>query len=713
MIFLCRPQNNCCRALAGFIAVFMCMLQYATAQAPVVIDGKEPVTIGRYLEILEDKENALTVDQLPARADNFTASKDANPNLGLSASAFWLKFSVRNETGEDELLLQMESPLLDFVEFYSPQSGGAYNVARGGELYAFSTRKYKSQNYIFDLDIPQGETRTYYIRIKTTEQIQLPIKIGVAKGILEAISVGDLLSGIYFGIIAIMLFYNLFIYVTIRDKSYLYYVAYITFVGLTQACLHGYTFRYLWPDSSWFAIHSIFFIPALSGISAIAFVNHFLQVKEHMPRMYKFSLVLGAIYFAGLVLGLAGVFGISYSINDMVALILSIYILYVAIRLSRRGYRPARFFLLAWSFFLAGIFIFVMKSVNVLPANNFTNYVLEIGSAIEVTLLSFALADRINILRREKEESQRRAMETLKENERIVSQQNIILEEKVKERTAELETSNRNLKEAQVQLVNAEKMASLGQLTAGIAHEINNPINFVISNVSPLKRDIEDILNVLNKYDDVKATPDVQQKLEEVAALKKKLDTDYLVQEIGLLLKGIGEGAVRTSEIVKGLQNFSRLDEDSMKKADIHTGIDATLLLLNSNINQKRINIIKEYGDFGEVECNPGKLNQVFMNIINNAIQAFDQAQENKEIRINTSLGNNLLTISISDNGPGMSEGVRSRIFEPFFTTKAVGEGSGLGLSIVYGIIDKHKGTIDVESEHGKGTNFVIKLPLR
>jgi len=710
MTFLYQKVNSALvrRSLLAAILLMACRL---SGQTPAVINSQEAVTIGRYISILEDQEDTLTIQQVLGIDQMFVASEAENPNQGLTRAAYWLKLKVRNETDEKRLLLQIESPLLDFVAFYYPV-GNTYQVRQSGEVYGFGARKYKSQNYIFDLEIPRGETYTYFLKIKSSEQIQLPMRIGHAKGILEANSIGDLLSGIYFGIIAIMIFYNLFIYVTIREKSYLYYVLYITFVGLTQACLHGYTFRYLWPDSVWLAVHSIFFIPALSGISAIAFVNNFLQVRKFMPRGFRFSLVLAGVYSLGLLLGIAGVYSIAYRINDLVALLLSFYILWVAIALSRKGYRPAKFFLLAWSFFLASIFIFVMKSVGLLPGNNLTNYILEMGSAIEVTLLSFALADRINIMRREKEDSQKQALDTIKENERIVSQQNIILESKVKERTSELETTNKDLKEAQVQLVNAEKMASLGQLTAGIAHEINNPINFVISNVNPLKRDIGEILQVLNRYDEIKDDKDLSEKLQEIGDLKKKLDTDYLIQEIGLLLRGIDEGAVRTSEIVKGLQNFSRLDEDGLKMANIHTGIDATLLLLNSTLDGKKIKVIKEYGNFGEVECYPGKLNQVFMNILNNAIQAIDESSEKKEIRIKTSIEKGTLRISIKDTGPGMNEETRNRVFEPFFTTKNVGEGSGLGLSIVYGIIEKHKGKIEVESAPGKGTEFIILLPV-
>ncbi|HET7819478.1 MAG TPA: ATP-binding protein, partial [Bacteroidia bacterium] len=336
------------------------------------------------------------------------------------------------------------------------------------------------------------------------------------------------------------------------------------------------------------------------------------------------------------------------------------------------------------------------------------------GTTLEVLLFSFALADRINILKKEKEDSQRAALEALKENEKIVREQNIVLETKVKERTVELETSNKNLKDAQSQLVNAEKMASLGQLTAGIAHEINNPINFVVSNVKPLKRDVEDILLLLTKYGEIQDDKNLSEKLKNIKELKEQLDADYLIEEINQLLKGIDEGASRTSEIVRGLKNFSRLDEDDLKLADIHEGIDSTLAVLNNNIVKAGVTIVKEYNKFPPIECYPGKLNQVFMNILNNAIQVLVSSKaDHGEIRIKTALIEKTVRISIKDNGPGMTEEVKHKIFEPFFTTKNVGEGTGLGLSIAYGIIEKHKGEIHVESAPGNGAEFIITLPVQ
>jgi signal transduction histidine kinase len=257
--------------------------------------------------------------------------------------------------------------------------------------------------------------------------------------------------------------------------------------------------------------------------------------------------------------------------------------------------------------------------------------------------------------------------------------------------------------------VQSEKMASLGQLTAGIAHEINNPVNFVTSNVSPLRRDIADLLAILTQYENLVATQQFQEKFRAVEELKKKLEFPHLQQEIENLLNGIQEGARRTTEIVRGLRNFTRLDEDERKPADINKGIESTLLMLQHQL-KNRVEVIKDFGNMPEIMCYPGKLNQAFMNILVNASQAI--AGPGK-ICIKTSYDGEIVAISIKDTGKGMTEEVKRRIFEPFFTTKDVGEGTGLGLSITYGIIEEHDGNIEVYSTPGKGSEFIITLPAK
>lgn len=259
-----------------------------------------------------------------------------------------------------------------------------------------------------------------------------------------------------------------------------------------------------------------------------------------------------------------------------------------------------------------------------------------------------------------------------------------------------------------------ERLASIGMLVAGIAHEINNPINFVTANVNSLRNDVNDVLKVLKEYSQI--TINSANNLEEfknmigkINSFKEEIDLDYTVEEIEKLLAGVDEGAQRTAIIVKGLKTFSRLDDTEMMNIDILHGIESTLTLL-SNKYKDRIEIVKKYDVIPTIDCYPGKLNQMFMNILSNAIYAI---KGEGKIYITVSKGLNSITISIRDTGEGIKEENKSKIFMPFFTTKDVGEGTGLGLSITYNIVLDHHGTITFNSEEGKGTEFIITLPIK
>lgn len=295
------------------------------------------------------------------------------------------------------------------------------------------------------------------------------------------------------------------------------------------------------------------------------------------------------------------------------------------------------------------------------------------------------------------------------------------LEEKVKKRTEEitlknellniqkeeLRTALEDLKHSQVQLIQSEKMASLGQLVAGIAHEINNPVNFINAGVDSLSTNLLDIRQVLEIYHKITPT-NVTLKLKQIEELKQKVNYKEAIRETNKLIESIKNGTNRTTEIIKGLRTFSRLDEDILKMADIHEGIDSTLILLH-NKYKNRIKIVKDYVDLPLIECYPGQLNQVFMNLLSNAIDAID---EDGIITISTSISGGNIKISIKDTGHGIPEKLKEKIFDPFFTTKGVGKGTGLGLSISQSIIEKHKGTISFKSEQEKGTIFIITLPV-
>ncbi|MBD2440396.1 ATP-binding sensor histidine kinase [Nostoc sp. FACHB-110] len=299
------------------------------------------------------------------------------------------------------------------------------------------------------------------------------------------------------------------------------------------------------------------------------------------------------------------------------------------------------------------------------------------------------------------------------------------LEEKVETRTQELYHKNQHLQQTlqelqrtQAQLIQSEKMSSLGQMVAGIAHEINNPINFIHGNIAHTTEYVQDLLDLLTIYQEEYPHPSdlVQEKAAEI-------DIDFLAEDLRKILDSMKLGSSRIRNIVLSLRNFSRLDESDMKVVNIHEGIDNTLMILRHRLKGKNdyseIEVIKNYAQIPAVSCYPGQLNQVFMNILSNAIDALDESIVSQhvvkpQIRISTELiSTNHLRICIADNGVGMPESVKQKIFDPFFTTKPVGSGTGLGLSISYQVIvDKHKGQLTCNSTVGQGTELVIEIPI-
>ncbi len=687
----------------------------------VYVQSNNVQSIGKYVSILEDSTSKMTITDA-IKASAFKPSISNVPNLGVSPSAFWVKFEIENKSQQSNLLLEFDQPTVDEATLYTLNADGKIAEQAEGEFKTYNERRYNNQNHVFDLDIPIGETRVFYLRVKSGEQMVLPMFVGDTKPVLESLMDRDVIFGLFFGIILVMLFYNLFIYFTTRDRGYLYYVFYIFALALSQASLSGYAFRFLWPSSTWMAQNSVYLFPSLGGLAAMVFVKEFLHTKVLVPRLTKVLNVLMGVFIVAIAAVFAGMKTLSFNLMQLNTILGSLFVLYLSIVVLRKGNKSAIFFIIAWTILLLGATVFVLKDFGVFPYNNFTSSILAIGSAIEVVLLSFALANKINILRKEREAAQADAFNALEENARIVREQNVILEAKVTERTVELKEANDglnialvDLKEAQMQLVESEKMASLGQLTAGIAHEINNPINFVTSNVKPLKRDVEMIIEMLNQVEQISVSEDsIDDKKQKIDDLKQEYDFDYLKTEIDYLLNGIGEGSSRTAEIVKGLRIFSRLDEDDLKRADINEGIDSTLVIVNNQLDN-RIDLVKNYGEIPSVECYPGKLNQVFLNMISNGLHALKARygeEKGGQLTITTSANDTSVFISIKDNGVGMDENTKRKIFEPFFTTKDVGEGTGLGLSIAFNTIVKHNGSITVNSELGIGTEFLIEIPL-
>ncbi len=666
-----------------------------------------------------DNGNKLKINEITNKT--FTLYRSNIFNFGIYNATFWIKLTTDKTLEFDNELLYIDHSRLFIDELYRQRPNEEPFLIAPYALFN-DTLKNETHGISYSLPDTVAKNEIYYLKLKSHEAFITKISVLSKSELQSRYALKDIMFGVYTGVMLIMFVYNLFLFIIVRDKSYIYYVFYILFTWLAQISIQGYGLKYLWSSSNYLNHYAVVLYSLLGLVFASLFTNSFLSTKIFAPKIHKLIKLLIILilinisiiflfdnYVAFIVMQILTILGV------ILALVTSYYVYF------RKHFKPAGFYLIAWTVLLIGAVLFILKDYGIIPYNMTTTYLLQISSGIEVMLLSFALADKINYFKKENEIAQVQALNASLENQKLIKEQNIVLESKVKQRTEALEDANEtlnitlnNLKSAQSQLVDAEKMAALGQLTAGIAHEINNPINFVTSNVKPLQLDIDDLKEVINKYENIDFGKEIKPQIEEIESFKKQIDLNFVNKEITSLLAGISDGAKRTAEIIRSLRNFSRLDETDMKAIDINEGILSTLVLIRNTLPDN-LTVIKDLGNLPKVECMPGKINQVFMNLISNAVQAIKskEIQEEEEFLIIKSwYDNQTVVISIKDSGLGMTDEVKHRIFEPFFTTKEIGEGTGLGLSIVFSIIEKHKGQVEVISELGKGTEFIITLQV-
>lgn len=464
-----------------FILLIWVSVVAVSASNPIVFSNTDEIlSIGKDVYLLEDKTGLLTIDDVVNSTD-FIKSEEEVPNLGITPHNIWVKIEIQNSSKEQDLILAVNNSLLNEITLYVNENGKYSFERKLGEAQIFSDREYDDPNYLFDINVSQG-INIVYLKIRSWENIQLPIQIGTIKKTFESKKNNDFIIGVYSGIMLIMIFYNLFIYLSIKDYNYLYYVIYIITILITQLNIKGYAFQFLWRESNIFAVYSFVVMACLVGVSSMIFVINFLKIKDFYPKQHLVFLVFVLLYFCGFMMVFFNPL-LGQKIINFTALILSLFFLLLGILISTKKYKPAKYFLVAWSVFLIGIVIYIFKDLNILPYNIYTNNMMLVGSALETVLLSFALADRINTLKREK-------LEVLETNQQLIINQNVVLEQKVKERTFEIEQQKQIIEEQRVKEVRYLRYKALtAQMNPHFIFNSLNSIRSFVLNNEPLRAD--------------------------------------------------------------------------------------------------------------------------------------------------------------------------------------------------------------------------------
>ncbi len=465
---------------AAVILLMTSVCTYAAAATIILDDLKESYDISNALDVHIDYQGNLSLNELQKKSfpepPGFWIS--GKNTFGFTRAAVWARFSVINKrSSSEELYLILDLPLCDSIEFYKQETGGSYSMIETGDLKPFSQREITRHNFIFHINPANNTVQTYYIRLKSQDSMMLPLSIVTRKGFQTYEWQSSFLFGIYYGILLIMILYNLFIFFSTRDITYFYYILYALAYFFFQMNYNGLSYRYLWPENPWWNSHSISFFTGIGLLFGLMFARTFMNFKKVVPQLDRLMLLLISANVTSCFISLFLQPGYGLVVMNGLAALSSLILLAGAFISLKKGYTPSRFFLTAWMFFLAGVIGVALLNLGFIPYNVIVNYSSQIGSAAEITLLSIALADRINVIKREHFYAQ----------EKIISMQNQTretLEKLVSERTYELEIEKNKLHDHNEVMIKDLKMAKRIQQKFIPSR---SPVDFIASFYKPME----------------------------------------------------------------------------------------------------------------------------------------------------------------------------------------------------------------------------------
>ena len=660
--------------------------------ATINVSEAEQIFLGPYIGYIEDPSGKLDIVQVANMpATKFKTCSRTSPGFGFTSSVFWFKFSLYNpEKKQVTRFLEVEYPLLDHLDLYVADKNGQFQVYREGDRQPFFNRPIKYRNFVFILTIPANSTIDYYLRVQTSSSLNLPARLYTQASFMDKIENEETALGIYFGILFAMLAYNLILFFTIREAVYLYYVLFVIFYFLFQLDLTGVAFKYLWPNNVYWANESLPFFIFVAYIFGTLFTRQILNTKLHAPFIDQILITFMALSLICAGLCLLFPYEISIKVATLVTTTVIVHI-FTGFLCLFKGYRPARYYALAWSISMAGAAIYAFKSFGLLPNNFITVWGIQIGSAWEVILLSMALSDRLSLLQKEKDRIQAEYTRKLEEANLRLEEFAKTLEEKVRQRTKELERSNALLKRQAEEMRLAEERAeraskAKSDFLANMSHEIRTPLN-AITGITALSLEME-----------------LPAKLREYLNIIK-VSANSLLNLVNDILdfSKIEAGKMELEQtefpLLEVIENIADMFTEIVSEKAVEFIID-----IDSNVPDQLV------GD-------PVRLGQLLTNLVSNAIKFTDKGQILLACTVTSKTKDKVtLSFKVADTGIGIEKNRLEYLFDMFTqadssTTRRFG-GTGLGLTICKRIAQLMKGTIHVESEPDVGTTFTFTVEL-